>query len=390
MGKILYIILALIMVVACNQRNSRMQESVTVKIDLGATPNRESATDFQKHFSIDKLIPLETSDSSLLGVISQVIVSGENIFILDMLQNSIFRFNIDGNFTGKISHQGQGPHEYIKARSIAVVNDELYVSDLTRILQYNLDGKHLKTFSMEDQKTYQLIVNKSGDMIVAGSYIDEYMLNVYDSSWNKTASYFPRDEQLADMTLTRTTYNSLGFYNDGIFITNYFDPTVYYIKNNEVKPLVKFDFGINNIPNDFFACPPEEKLDKFTAYRGKSVMGISGVTVSDDWIIFYLEEGPASGSSIMFYDRKQNEYVSSQWLDIPCSMFFEKWNNAPHGYTETGKYYSAISSKKLREMIEEVAKKEKDYLFRYEFLKEIDPAKINEEDNDWLVFFTLK
>jgi hypothetical protein len=375
------------MAVACSRSNKSVEGPVTVKIDLGATPDRESTADFQKHISIDRLIPLETGDSSLIGNIMQVIVSGQNIFILDGLQKSVFRYDMNGRFTGKISRQGQGPQEYIWPRSIAVANDKLYVSDLTRILQYDLNGRYFNTFSMDNQRAYQLIVNKSDDIIMAGSYLDEYMIIMYDSSFNKTAGYFPRSEQLADMTLTRTTYNSLGFYDDGIFVTNYFDPTIYYIKDNEVNPLVKFDFGRNGIPEDFFTCPSEEKLHKFTEYREKSVMGISSVTVTDAWIIFSPEEGP--GSFIVFYDRKQNRYMTNQGFDFPWSVFFEKWH-APHGYTEAGEYYSTVSSEKLREMMKELAAKEEDYLSKYGFLKGIDPAGINEDDNDWLVFFTLK
>jgi hypothetical protein len=211
---------------------------------------------------------------------------------------------------------------------------------------------------------------------------------VYDSSWNKIAGYFPREAWAAHMTLTRATVNSLGFYNNGFFVTNYFDPTIYYIKDNIVNPLVRFDFGTHKLPEEFLALPPEEQLSQFTTYRENSVMGISNLTVTDDWIIFSLEEGPAS--FIIFYDRKQNRYTTGQGLDVPYSLFFGQWNNAPNGYNEAGQYYSTVSSKELREMIETIAQKEKDYLSRYELLKGIVPATINEGDNPWLVFYKLK
>jgi hypothetical protein len=253
-----------------------------------------------------------------------------------------------------------------------------------------LDGGYLNTFRLEDQseKAYQLIVNKSGDIIMAGSYLGEHMINVYDSSWNKIASYFPRKEELANMMLTRTTYNSLGFYNGGVFVTNYFDPTIYHIRDNGVKPLVRFDFGSNNLPEDFFTFTPEEQLSKFTTYRENSVMGISNLTVTDDWIIFSPEEGPAP--FIVFYDRKQNRYMTNQNLDIPYSLFFGKWNNAPKGYTEAGQYYSTVNIEELREIKEAVARKEKDDLSRYEFLNGIVHSTISEGDNPWLVFYSLK
>jgi hypothetical protein len=98
-------------------------------------------------------------------------------------------------------------------------------------------------------------------------------------------------------------------------------------------------------------------MSKFTTYHENSVMGISNLTVTDDWIIFSPEEGPAP--LIVFYDRKQNRYVTNQSLDPLYSLFFGKWDNAPKGYTEAGQYYSAVSSEELREVKETVARKEK-------------------------------
>jgi hypothetical protein len=41
-------------------------------------------------------------------------------------------------------------------------------------------------------------------------------------------------------------------------------------------------------------------------------------------------------------------------------------------------------------MKEAIARKEKDYLSKYEFLKGIVHSTISEGDNPWLVFYTLK
>jgi hypothetical protein len=111
MKKVVYLFI-IILIFACEQNNKRIEDSVIVQINLENTQNRESIVDFQNRFSINRIIPLETTDVSLLGYVSQIIVSEEGIFILDGIQNAIFRYDMDGNFTKKIHHQGQGPGEY--------------------------------------------------------------------------------------------------------------------------------------------------------------------------------------------------------------------------------------------------------------------------------------
>lgn len=373
---------------ACNRNSIRIGDTVNIKINLEKTQDKENVGDFQNRFSINRIIPLETSEISILGYISQVIVSEKDIFIMDGMQNAIFRYDMDGKFIKKIEHQGNGPQEYIRTTNIAVADNKLYVLDNMgkKILLYDIDGKYLNAFTL-DHRGYQLLVEPNGNMIVTGSYFDDYMLNVYNNIGEKIANYFPREEKFVGTTLVRTTYNSLKFYKGGFYFTNYFDPTVYYIKDNEVKPLAVFDFGINNIPEDFFK-DPQALLSLFSEYRNKSVMGISGLTLTDDLIIFTPEEGP--DSYVVYYDRKRNIYMSNKGFDIPFSTFFGRYN-APMGYTENNEYYSTVNNGELSEMINELEGKDRNFLSKYPFLKGIIPVKSNEDEkNPWIVFYTIK
>ena len=373
---------------ACDRNSKRNGETVIARINLEHTQDRKSVVDFQNRFSINRIIPLETTDVSLLGYVSQIIVTEKEIFILDGIQKAIFLYGMDGNFISKIKHEGNGPQEYIQPRQIAIADGKLYVMDNMKksILQYDLDGKYLNTFTI-DHRGYQLLVDQSGNMIVTGSYIDEYMLNIYDSAGEKIANYFPRDDKFVGMTLTQTTDNSLKSHNNGFYCTNYFDPTIYYINDNEVKPLAVFDFGNNNMPKDFFDNK-QTINDVFTEYRNISVMGISQVTVNDDWIIFSPDKG--RDFYVVYYDRKRNNYMTNKGFDIPYSTFFGKYN-APQGYTKANEYYSIVDNLELCEMINELAKNDKDYLNKYPFLRGIDPVKLKEVDNNpSIVFYTLK
>jgi hypothetical protein len=385
--KIMYLFVV-ILFVACDQNSKKEEKPVVIDINLEKNQNRESIVDFQNRFSINRIIPLETTDVSLLGNISQLIVTEKDIFILDGMQQAVFHYGIDGNFIRKIQHQGNGPQEYIRVRQIAIANSKLYVLDNMgkSILQYDLEGNYISRFTL-NHNGYQMLVDQSENMIVTGSYLNEYMLYIYDSSGQNIANYFPREDKFVGLTLTQTTDYSLKFYNGGFYCTNYFDPTIYYIKENEVKSLAVFDFGGNNLAKDFFANP-QAVMDLFTEYRDKSVMGISNLTVTDDWIIFSPEKG--RDFYVVYYDRKKNSYMTNRGFDILYATFFGKYN-APNGYTKTNEFYSAVGNWELCEMIEELREKDKDYLSKYPFLQGIDPAKLKENDNNpSIVFYDIK
>jgi hypothetical protein len=247
------------LVVSCSRNSKKDVEHVTIKIDLTANQSEKSISDFQKRFSI-RLVPLETTDASLIGSILQIIVTEKDIFIkntVGLMMSNILRFDTEGNFINKIDRTGNGPQEYNSIHSIAVADNKLYVADNGRkqIFQYDFKGNYLNKFPVEHY-AYQMFVDRSGKMTVMGSYLNDYKLYLYDESMNQIASFFPREEKMANMNLTRSTINSIGLYDDGIYVTNYFDPTVYLIRNHEVKPLVTFDFERNNLPEDFLQANP--------------------------------------------------------------------------------------------------------------------------------------
>ena len=201
------------------------------------------------------------------------------------------------------------------------------------------------------------------------------------------SAYFPRQETLADMILTRANNSSMGIYKTGIFVSNYFDLSVYHVTDDTVKTLYEFDFGAQNMPDDLFYGSPEDIMAKYENYKNNEVMTIDYLTVSDDWVIFIASLH--RNHNIIYYNRTNESYITNKEFESPYSVLLGGIN-APLGRTIKGEYYFMIESSRLREMILELAKKDKDYKSKYEFLKDIVPSGIDENDNEWIVFYTLK
>lgn len=71
-----------------------------------------------------RLIPLETTDSSLVAHITKIITSKDKIFIYDRIQNQIFIFNREGQFISKINTWREDKFE----RSVANGTETVFVT----------------------------------------------------------------------------------------------------------------------------------------------------------------------------------------------------------------------------------------------------------------------
>lgn len=98
-----------------------------------------------------EFIPLETKGDCLLDdYIRDIIITKDDILVFDYTR--CYRFNKNGKFINSIGTRGQGPGEYVKARSMTVdtVNQWVYFSDnsTSRLVKYDYNGKYLSDLNV--------------------------------------------------------------------------------------------------------------------------------------------------------------------------------------------------------------------------------------------------
>ena len=100
-----------------------------------------------------KCIPLETTDNSLVGAISKILVYKGYIYVLDhSIAKSLFVFDNDGRFIRKIGSRGRGPGEYNEINDFTIDYDHgnIIITDYGKLLIYDiLTGKHKNTVSLQ-------------------------------------------------------------------------------------------------------------------------------------------------------------------------------------------------------------------------------------------------
>ena len=136
-----------------------------------------------------RLIPLETTDSSLVAHITKIITSKDKIFIYDRIQNQIFIFNREGQFISKINRKGRGPEEYMSISDLAInpFNGCLEILDpWGKLLAFDLNGKYLHSFRLpKDLHAYDEFIPLSRDSIAFYSLSEPSTLNIYSRTTSK-------------------------------------------------------------------------------------------------------------------------------------------------------------------------------------------------------------
>ncbi len=176
--KSLVIILLFFSCIQCNEETKKKKVTKKPKhvIQLPKLPKDKNLY-YSDMCDTVKHVPLETSDSSLIGKINSIRMTDSLIFIGDHKRTkSIFVFNKQGKYIKKLHKVGKGPGEYnrIDRFSIDTANNRMYVYD-------GLQGK--------------ILVYRLSDF----QFIDSWMLEFFTSTafgWGGKIFFYQNGDQI--------------------------------------------------------------------------------------------------------------------------------------------------------------------------------------------------
>ena len=241
---------------------------VTLKTDF----NAESPS-YSDYFDRVETIPLETNDSSLIGVATKILVVKDRIVVLDTERSTVKQFHIDGSYIGKIGNQGQGPEDYLTVYDISYNKDRKYLTLLSPyggIVNYTLDNKFVDRVELPAKQNYWAAEWISGDRMVtwSGMPSDEpgiSLMEPYSGTEFMTDWYNCFDFDFLSTT-PLSSYNGK-FYFDGPFTND-----VYEITPDSLKLSYRWDFGKDNISESY-----RESLKKITDSETRYNRVIDGI-----------------------------------------------------------------------------------------------------------------
>lgn len=157
---------------SCQMNKSQDMNNV-IEIDLSKCSKTKDMSDF---IETVESIRLELPDSLFFGVVTNVLFSDSNIYIVDNKQKSIFRFHKNGVFLNTVGKRGEGPNEYISFKTCFLADNTVFVNDLGRrtIYYYTPDGELIKKRSFSFDLIYDNIMYLSDNSFLCHSLSKSY------------------------------------------------------------------------------------------------------------------------------------------------------------------------------------------------------------------------
>lgn len=342
-----------------------------------------------------RFLPLETTNQSICNP-NYLIVKDNDIFIQDIKQGGVFRFDKNGKFKNTLLHKGQGDKEYAVFCGLGAHADRIYFLDWApRIQVYDYEDNYVRSIPLDSiAERSQFFAGNDGRLYVGRGFQYPTQLLVYDTIGNRLGSYFPGPEKVRKFGTPQGNHYSLGNYGKGVYFTGFFDPTIYLLKGDSVSVLAKFDFGKHNLTDEFFAGTSEDISKKYwdpkvrNVYNGPTtIFQLDNVVVGKDWISFYAHN---AGRIMIYCNRNTGACLTNRYFKEPYRTLLGGFQGFSGYLPETDEYYFNVNAYKLKEMIEKLAAEEPDYADRYPFLKDINTKQITEETNDFVVFAKFK
>ena len=254
------ILLSLLICFSCKENNEKIITNMeipegTTRISISSL-EEYSTLKFSEIFDDVEYLKLETKNESLIGEVYEIDYFQENYYVLDKIKSkSIFIFDKEGHYKGRLGENGKGPEEYVFPQSLEIdqFNKELlvYNSDGKSIIKYDYNGAYkntlnfdfyIRTFSVLEKDLYALYFNhKKNHKEKVGV---EYDLMLMNSKGKVIDKLFPFKEERPSSTHMFFSHSKD---NQTLFSPG-FDDIIYNYTNKSFKPKYFIDFGKHRLP----------------------------------------------------------------------------------------------------------------------------------------------
>lgn len=276
-------------------------DSVLV-IDLLLEP--ESKVTKLSEFAEDvEYIPLQTTDSSLIGgVVNKIVTTDNSIYILN--NNVILCFDIDGKFLFKLDKQGRGPEEYMYISDFDVSSDNKILTILSTDKKFQVYGITEKGFafrrSVSLKEPFPLTIGMVPETDYVFLAIEPYYITaptlsllintIGDTIYYKPNCYGSRQDRSGAFVRTAIIYSSKKM----LCFKELFSDTVFYVdtKDNSFIPRIIFDTHGTLITPEMIGHP-ERDVNQITSIRG--------IYETSRYLFYYYIEN--NGYNSILYDK---------------------------------------------------------------------------------------
>lgn len=189
MRNLFILALATLSLVACTKT-----EKCTTEAIINDTPDMISnkGTKLSSFMEVKNIIPLETSDSCLLGDIEKVIKRNGIIYVKSK-GKPLTLFDKSGKFLNTVGKIGAGPEEYSFYFDFDSDGESIYILTISKIQVYSRTGKWIKSISIPFNAHGLCLVKDKMLLFVLG---DEHVVHLWTKDGEEIDRVLERNQSL--------------------------------------------------------------------------------------------------------------------------------------------------------------------------------------------------
>ncbi len=258
---ILILTLAVIALSCGNPTQIKENSKANTVIKINNIPKIKSVK-YSDLFESIRIVKLETTSESLIGRIDKILHYHDMFFILDQVNSkSVLVFDSNGKYLRKIGNNGRGPGEYDEPNDIAIdrFNNNLIVYQHTgkKLLTYSFDGAFLEEIKLKFYIKSFNIINRDAIAVYFDNGPDtpnesKYNMLIINKKGKVLNTAFEIDQN------TPFSKGGFGFFNvnmsdDELIVSPGYSNKIYTVLQDSLRLKYFIDFGMHNIPMDFWA-----------------------------------------------------------------------------------------------------------------------------------------
>ncbi|HTO15416.1 MAG TPA: 6-bladed beta-propeller [Edaphocola sp.] len=233
---------------SCNVKKSKDIDKDNQIQKINILSNRGFNIKTSKLISDIKFIPLETTDSILVGDISKIIRTKNEYLILDTQSKSIYAFDMNGKYLRTIGSNGKGPGEYLNPIDFIVDANEDYLfilDELKKIVKTDMNGNLILEKNLPDDfRIIDQIAMYNGFIFASTGRtfynIDNFEVLQFNESLNLINKHLP----YLDPLQFHYSYTNKFFIREGsLFFISLFNYAIYKFVKTDFQLQYTLDFS---------------------------------------------------------------------------------------------------------------------------------------------------
>lgn len=287
-----------------------------VKDSICSIYNSNKLSDIVEHF---ELIPLETTDESLLGNID-IIKKRNGRYYVQSNRDKLSVFDSNGKHLFNVGQVGQGPGEYSLISDFDADLDNIYILSPKNIFVYDLSGHFIKKISIEDCSFGKIRHIRDGFLLYSiNPFSNGTGLAFIDNNANFIKTAMPLNE--ATSLTGRIAWNQWDSNNYIYHLTTSNDLYVFNLDGKEFYPISLME------GDDTYTS---KEIDRYIDYEDTTKKMILAITSTKIQVLWGTTEMGGHEFKYYIYDKLQNKVSYFSLNEIIDDLTFCK-DNAHNG-----------------------------------------------------------